>query len=239
MQPAGSRLVATAVSRLSALEIQIWFTSTGTLWVDDITFEEAGPDAVRPGHVIPAEGRVNLVPNASFEVGADGWGSEEWDRTTHWGGPMNALWGAVDEGAGLHGQRSLRIDVSAEHQPVSHFDYFDLHRTAIWAPLAANIGYIEVEPGKPYTLSVFAKAAAAATPMRLAVREFQGGRHDKGVRVGTDWQRVSLTFTPRKRWCYVLAGPDLRKTDETPTPPKRATLWLDAVQLQRGGKATA
>ncbi len=218
---------------------QIWFASTGTLWVDDITFEEAGPDAVRPGHVLAAEGRVNLVPNASFECGAAGWGSAEWDRTTHWGGRMNALWGAVDDGVAFHGRRSLRIDVSAEHQPVSYFDYFDLYRVPVWAPLAASIGYIEVEPGKPYTLSVVARAAAAGTPARLAVREFQGPSHDKGVRVGTVWQRYALTFKPSKRWCYVLAGPDLRKSDERPFPPRSASLWLDAVQLQQGGEPTA
>ena len=218
---------------------QIWFGSTGTLWLDDVTFEEAGPDAHRPGHVIPAEGRVNLVPNASFECGTDGWGSAAWDRATHWGGQMNSLWGTLDRGVAFHGKSSLRIDVSVEHQPVSYFDYFDLYRVPMWAPLAASIGYIEVEPGEPCTLSIFAKAAAAGTPARLAVREFQGGHFDKGVRVGTEWERFSLTFKPRKRWCYVLAGPDLRKTDENPNPPRSASLWLDAVQLQQGAEPTA
>jgi len=206
---------------------QLWFGSTGTLWVDDVEFEEAGRDLYRPGHVIPAEGRINLVPNASFECGPDGWGSAEWDRAVHWGGRMNRLFGAVDKGIAFHGQHSLRIELTPESQPVSYFDYYDLSRMRIYAPLAANIGYLEVEPGKPYTLSAFLRADADDTPARLAVRQFMGGSSDRAVRVGTQWQRVSLTFTPAKRWCYVLAGPDLRKTDQSTHPPKSATLWLD------------
>ena len=214
---------------------QIWFHSTGTLWVDDVTFEEAGDQLYRPGHIIPAKGRKNLIPNASFEVGTAGWGSEQWDRVTHWGGPMNRLFGQLDEKGAKHGDQSLRIDLSEANQPVSYFDYFELHRSAIWAPLAANIGYIEVEPGKPYTFSVWLRAARAGTPARLAVREFEGGRFDRLVSVGTEWSRFLLTFTPRKRWCYVLAGPDLREAGAV----RSATLWLDAAQLEQGSEPTA
>ena len=31
--------------------------------------------------------------------------------------------------------------------------------------------------------------------------------------------------------CYVLAGPDLGQSKDNPHPPRRATVWLDAVQL--------
>jgi len=218
---------------------QIWFNSTGALWVDDVEFVEAGPRTYRPGHIIPAGERTNLVPNASFECGAAGWGSAEWDRATHWGGRMNRLFGVLDKGQAFHGQCSLRIDLSPENQPVSFFDYFDLHRTPVWAPLAANIGFIEVEPGRPYTLSLYMKAAEADTPARLAVRQFQGRRFEEAVRVSQRWERHALAFKPTSRWCYVLAGPDLRKTKENPNPPRRATLWLDAVQLEQGEKPTA
>jgi len=224
---------------------QLWFGSTGTLWVDDAEFAEAPPEALRPGHIIPAAGHKNLIPNASFEVGTDGWGSAEWDRTVHWGGRMNKLFGELDKTQGFHGQHSLRIHLTPENQPVSYFDYYELSRTPIWAPLAANIGFIEVEPGKPHTLSVYLKAAEAGTPdpspapgARLAVRQFQGSAFEKAVRVSANWERHSLTFTPTARWCYVLAGPDLRKTAEAPNPPQKATLWLDALQLERGASPT-
>ncbi len=218
---------------------QIWFNSTGTLWVDDVEFKEADRDLYRPGHVIPAEGVKNLVPNASFECGPDGWGSAEGDRTTHWGGSMNRLFGQIDSREAFHGQASLRIELSPENQPVSYFDYYDLSRTAIRAPLAGNVGFMEVEPGRQHTLSVYMKADKPNTTALLAVRQFQGGAVQKSVRVSADWQRHTLTFTPRTRWCYVLAGPDLRKTDEDPSPPERTTLWLDAVQLEQSDEPTA
>jgi hypothetical protein len=213
---------------------QIWFKSTGTLWLDDVDFTEAGPDLYRPGHVIPAEGAENLVPNSSFECGPDGWGSAEWDRTTHWGGSMNRLFGEIDAQEACHGRASLKIDLSPENQPVSYFDYYDLHRTPIRAPLAGNLGFMEVEPGRVYTLSVAMKAARADTPALLAVRQFEGRRFEKAVRASTGWERFALQFKPTSRWCYVLAGPDLRETEEHANPPERAMLWLDAVQLEEG-----
>ncbi len=103
----------------------------------------------------------------------------------------------------------------------------------IQAPLAANIGFIEVEPGREYTLSVRMKAGVADTPARLAVRQFRRGSFEKSVLAATDWRRYTLEFKPTARWCYVLAGPDLCKTKENPNPPDRAVLWLDAVALER------
>ena len=221
---------------LKAGRFQIWFQSTGTLWVEDVCFEEGGRDLYQPGNKIPAGASANLVPNASFECGTDGWGSAEWDRKMHWGGRINRLFGTLDKEQAVDGRCSLRIDLGPDNQPVSFFDYYELCRTAIRAPLAASVGFIEVEPGRRHTLSVFMKADKSGTPARLAVRQFQGGHSEKGVLLSTDWQRYALTFTPRAEWCYVLAGPDLRKSDENPDPPQRATLWLDAVELRPGEK---
>ena len=54
---------------------------------------------------------------------------------------------------------------------------------------------------------------------------------EKLVKLSTEWQRYSLEFTPTAEVCYVLAGPDLGKSEDNPNPPARATVWLDAVQL--------
>ncbi len=215
---------------------QIWFNSTGTLWLDDVEFVRAEPPFRRPGNIITAAGQRNLVPNGSFECGSCGWGSAEWDRTSHWGGKMNRLLGSVDEKESFRGQCSLRVDLTPQTQPWSYFDYFDLYRIPISAPLAANIGFIEVVPGRAYTLSAYMKASSSGTPARLAVRQFEGRAFERGVRVSGKWERYSVTFKPTSQWCYVLAGPDLRKTRDNPSPPPIATLWLDAVQLEQGAK---
>ena len=63
------------------------------------------------------------------------------------------------------------------------------------------------------------------------VRQFRAAPFDKLVRLTTGWQRYQLDFTPTAAACYVLAGPDLGKSNDNPSPPQRATVWLDAVQL--------
>ena len=83
------------------------------------------------------------------------------------------------------------------------------------------------------------KAAQPDTPARLMVRQFHGKPFDKLVRLGTDWQRYQLEFTAEAEACYVLAGPDLRTTADNPSPPDRATVWLDALQLAKGESAPA
>jgi len=47
-----------------------------------------------------------------------------------------------------------------------------------------------------------------------------------------------MQFRPRSPWCFVLAGPDLRATSDRPHPRQRATLWIDAFQLEAADTAT-
>ncbi|MFP4056234.1 MAG: endo-1,4-beta-xylanase [Candidatus Brocadiia bacterium] len=217
---------------------QLWFTSTGTLWVDDVEVVEAEGELRRPGHVIPPARGINGVPNSSFEVGTAGWGSAA-VRPPHWGTRLDHLVGEVDQAHAVHGRRSLRIRLAEETVPVAFFDYFDPVQKAVWAPLAGNIGFLQVEPGTPHTFSVHLRADRAGVPARLEVRPFSGRPAAKAVRLTTQWQRCALTFTPRSRWCSVLAGPDLRAAEGRPAPPRPATVWLDAAQLERGERASA
>lgn len=192
----------------------------------------AAPVIVRPGSPIPAlAGSQNLVPNASFECGTDGWGSAELDPMPGWYGPLNALFGRLDPDTAVQGHSSLRIEMNPENQPIAYNDYLHVERRPIRAPLAANIGWLAVEPGKRYTFSVSMKAAEKGTPARLVVRQFRAAPFEKLVRLSTKWERYTLEFTPQAEACYVLAGPDLRQTEDNPKPPPRATVWLDAVQL--------
>ena len=41
---------------------------------------------------------------------------------------------------------------------------------------------------------------------------------------------------PASRWCYVLAGPDLRESADNPSPSHGAPLWLHALQLEQAEK---
>ncbi len=192
----------------------------------------AAPVEIRPGSPIPAPaGERNLVPNASFECGTDGWGSAELDLMPGWYGSLNALFGRLDRSTAFHGHSSLKIELTPEKQPVAYDDCFHVERRPIRAPLAANIGWIAVEPGKRYRFSVAMKAAEAGTPARLVARQFRDAPFEKLVRLSTDWDRYWLDFTPKAEACYVLAGPDLRQAKDNPRPPAAATVWLDAVQL--------
>ena len=120
------------------------------------------------------EDQQNLVPNGSFECGADGWGSAELDRLLDWYGPLNGLFGHLDSSTAADGHNSLKIELTPENQPVEYDDYLHTQSRRIRDPLAANVGWLAVKPGRPYTFSVAMKATEAGTPARLVVRQFRG-----------------------------------------------------------------
>jgi hypothetical protein len=177
------------------------------------------------------EDQGNLVPNASFECGTDGWGSAELQFLPGWYSSLSTLFGKLDPTTTADGHASLKIELTPENQPVAYTDYLHTQSQRITAPLAANIGWIAVKPGCNYAFSVAMKAAANGTPARLVVRQFHGAPIEKPVVLTTEWQRYTLDFIPEAEACYVLAGPELRATEGQPQPPDRATVWLDAVRL--------
>jgi hypothetical protein len=155
---------------------------------------------------------------------------------------LNRLFGQIDDVASRDGDRSLLIELSPQNQPVSYFDYYELSRMPVRAPLAASIGYIEVEPGREYTFSAYTTGIALAggrtVSARLAIRQFEGGTFEKFFKLSGQWERVWLSFKPTSRWCYVLAGPDLRETKENTSPPSHVKLWMDSLQLEQADKPT-
>ena len=212
--------------------LQLWFNSTGTIWVDDVVMTEGeapfGTGLTRPAKPLEAEGRRNLVPNASFECGGDGWGSDI-PYYVSWATRMDRLFGDVVEGDAPHGRRYLKITLDEKTQPVMFFDYLRPLRHPVKAPLAASHGFIELERGKTYTLSASMRADKEDTPARLGVRYFGDWTPSGEVRVGTSWKRYSWRFKAGTSPCYVLVGPDLRESKLT-----SCTLMIDGVQLEAG-----
>ncbi len=213
------------------VRLQFWYTSTGTLWLDDVRLEPSEPVVRRFTEVVPSTDAVNLLPNSSFECGTSGWGSIA--DLPGWGGNLNLLVGEVDTTtARFHGS-SFKIALTSESLPVFYFDYFPLYRVPVKAPLLANRGWIEVEPDVDYTLSAYMKSDAEGLIGVLSVRRAFRGSLKRRVQLTTEWRRYTFTFRPHAEQIFIALGLDLE------APRREAgTVWIDGVQLERGSEAT-
>ncbi|MEI7732018.1 MAG: glycosyl hydrolase [Verrucomicrobiota bacterium] len=212
--------------------LQFWFKSTGTLWLDDVELVETAE--VRPQRFpqIATDHVKNFVPNASFECGTANWGS--WHREPGgWGNHLYRLEGEIDTTGGAHGKQCLKIALSPERAPVYYFDYFETSRRPVRQALAANQGWFKVQPGEKLTLSAFLRADAERVAAQLAVIASDGRVLTREVRAETQWRRFEYTFTPTQPFCFIAVGLDLDASQRD-----AATLWVDAVQLERGEHAT-
>lgn len=214
------------------IRLQFWYTSTGTLWLDEVKVEPSEPVVKRFTEVVAPLGSVNLIPNSSFECGTSGWGSI--GDISGWGGNLNLLVGSVDEAGGRFHSSSFKIALTPETIPVYYFDYFPLYRVPVKAPLLANRGWIEVEKDMPYTLSAYIKADSEDLAGVLSVNQAFLGKLQKQVQLKTNWQRHSFTFRPQAGQVFVALGLDLEASGKD-----SGTVWIDAVQLEKGAEATA
>ncbi len=219
--------VPTATSRL-----QFWFKGTGTLWLDDVSLAETS-EGREWFPQIPTDGVKNFVPNSSFECGAANWGSFTYGLSG-WAGNLYRLEGTLDGMVSQHGPHSLRIAIGPGATPVFWFDYYDPIRQPVRRVLAANQGWFRVKPGEPLTLSAFLRADAEGVVAQLAANEAPDHLQRRAVTVGRQWQRHAFTFTPTQPFLFIAVGLDLDESKRD-----AATLWLDAVQLERGDHATA
>lgn len=211
--------------------LQFWYTSAGILWLDDVRIEPAEPVVKRFTEVIPTGSGVNLAPNSSFECGPSGWGSIA--ELPGWGGNLNLLVGAIDTTAGKFGASSFKIVLTPKELPVFYFDYFPLYRAPVKAPLAANRGWITVEPGADYTLSAYMKADADGLVGMLAVRQAFRRNLSRQERLTTQWRRYTFSFKPAASQVFVALGADLEASKR-----EEGIVWIDAVQLEKGAEAT-
>ena len=179
----------------------------------------------------------NLLRNASFECGADQWSSL--GKTTGWGGDLSGLHGQIESGGAWHGRSCLRIDMGPGVTPVTYFDCWPPDRVVQHAPLAANLGWINVAPGEPITLSAYLRSSITGTKARFlcrfadnALEPIKEVCHE--LVLSTEWTRYSFTQTAPKRDVCIAVGPDMAAM-----PDERASCWIDAVQLESGSQATA
>jgi hypothetical protein len=215
----------------SASRLQFWFKGTGTLWLDNVALvESAGGQEWFPQ--ISTQGVKNFVPNSSFECGTANWGSFTYGLSG-WAGNLYRLEGESDGAVAQHGRHSLRIALTPKTLPVFFFDYYDPVRQPVRRVLAANQGWFRVNPGEKLTLSAFLRADAEGVAAQLAANEAPNHLLRKQVTVGKEWQRHEFTFTPTQPFLFIAVGLDLEASKRD-----AATLWLDAVQLERGDHAT-
>ena len=185
--------------------------------------------APRWNPAVPPLPSTNLIPNSSFELGADGWSSL--GRSTAAGGDLCGLHGVVQAGEAYDGDHCLRIELGPGMTPVTYSDYtLGSSQTVVQsAPLAANLGWISVTPGVTYTLSAFMRADREGVPADLALRFGGNGAdfHSKRVVLGTAWARYEFSMVADARDVFVALGPNL-----SDTPEASAVVWIDGVQLE-------
>ena len=206
--------------------LQFSFDSTGSLWIDDVRITESEPE--KPANVLDVAGRKNLLPNSSFEAGAFGWATYGAD----------ALVGEVDPATAAHGTRSFRIALSHDALPVYRNDFtYKLrgrpsHDTILRLPVCP-LGYCPVEKGQPVTFSFHVRGSKDGVPVVANVLDGRGRATTRKFRASTAWTRFSFTATPGSDIAFPTLGIDATP-DILPV-----TLWVDALQLERGASATA
>jgi Beta-galactosidase len=144
------------------------------------------------------------------------------------------LEGESDGSVAQHGRHSLKIALTPTTLPVFFFDYYEPIRQPVRRVLAANRGWFHVKPGEKLTLSAYLRADTDGVAAQLVANEAPSHLLRKQVTVGKEWQRQEFTFTPTQPFLFIAIGLDLEATRRD-----AATLWLDAVQLERGHHATA
>ena len=160
-----------------------------------------------------SEDQKNLVPNASFECGTDGWGSTELEVLPGWYGTLNGLFGKLDSTTAADGRTSLKIELTPENTPVAYNDYLAHPASADQGPAGGQRRLDRRQAGPALHVlgrheggrGGHAGAAGRAAVPRRALRQTRASSPPIGS--ATRW-----SSRPTAEACYVLAGPDLGKS---------------------------
>lgn len=164
----------------------------------------------------------NLLPDASLELGGADYAKLRYAR------PMQPeevkyLPPVPDQNTRVHGRQSLR------------FDNPDATPAVLRSP------DFSVIPGKPYTLSFYAKSSK---PVKLRYLPLSIIPAEKNGRAARDWFNPSRTVTLStdwKRYTYTFLPPNGHKSyllDFLWGENSDATVWFDALQVEPGTQAT-
>jgi Secretion system C-terminal sorting domain/Glycosyl hydrolase catalytic core len=177
-------------------------------------------------------GSKNLIPNASFELGTDGWSST--GIPTGWGGDLWDLFGEIDTLVSWEGKRSFRIDLGPDKTEITYFDVWPMVRQAQTAPNLANRGWIDVTKGSRYTLSAYMRSDQAGIPAILSVyqsadlaSQYRIDKQGTYITLSTEWVRYSFTITAADKQLFIAVGPMLVNENDS------ATIWIDAIQFEQ------
>ncbi len=199
---------------------EFYFSSTGTLYLDDVTLTPSGPPPLE-GDLVPARPNGNLVPNGSFELGGYGWGTEGRDSLA-----------AEPAPGGCVGAACLRIRVDPKTAEEYAVDWFEPRFWKVYGNLVATQTWMRVTPGKPLTLSAYFRSGGRPLKARLEIGGVDRCIAGKTFDVSPRWQRCQVTGTPRRDGCFVRLGIHFAGA------PKPAELFVDGVQLEAGARAT-
>ncbi len=147
---------------------------------------------------------------------------------------------AQDTRNSFHGKASVRVDWDAKKRYVGPRPQSEIHA---WFDRYISFDTPELEEGKDYTLSLYMKSAAKDFPVTLRANPRTGWEYfapnsfyKKEVRLGPEWQRVTLTFRPLFKKNSPIKGYSII-LDFGNSPV--GTVWYDAAQLEKGTNATA
>lgn len=212
--------------------LQIWYTEAGTLDLADVRVSEHVAQKARFTDVVPTGTSRNLIRNGSFESAGAYWSSL--GTGVGWGN-LASLHGRVEQGGAAEGQLFLRIPLGEGRTPELFFDYYEPTARRELAPLAASLGWIPVETGKPYTLSCRMRASEAGVPAVVGVVEQTPGGSSRQKRTSVvlteEWAPYTFTFRPQASYLFATIGPSLKEE-------RTVHVDLDAVQLEQGEAAT-
>ena len=173
---------------------------------------------------------ANLIPgDTSYETEPDTLTSGNLDA-----GYLPFAW---DDKEAFHGKRSLRVDWDAKNRRGSFYKASDG-----WVDNHICLDTADLENGKRYTFSFYAKAEHDKAPLALWLCPNAAwgywpkkSNYFKTFRLTTQWQRYSYTFTANLAKNPPFKGYSCLFGFKKAQPGK---FWIDAVQLDAGETAT-